>query len=229
MNSLLSLSTPIPLTLLLLLVCWPGSAEGPQRALPESPPDRSEADPGQLISAALASLPAEPSLESLEDAALHYLDAHPEAVARWLSAPRRAALLPEVRLVADFDQERDESLDRYQDDPDRWGADTDKDLGFQLSLTWRLSHLIYSPDQARTHSVLVDRAQRREGVLTTLIRAYYERRKLQVRLLVAPPGDPMAYLDLASRRDELTSLINALTGGVLQRHTSGNSGDLRRP
>ncbi|MCU0662857.1 MAG: hypothetical protein MUC50_11100 [Myxococcota bacterium] len=175
-------------------------------------------NPEALIERAVASLPREPSLETLEDAALTYLDAHPDAVRRLLHAPRRAALLPEVRLVANLNQERDESVDRYQDEPDRWGADSDHDLGFQLSATWRLDRLVYSPDQARAHAVLVDRAERREAVLSTLIRAYFERRKHQIRLLLNPPTDPLAYLDSKERIEELAALINALTGGALRRH-----------
>jgi hypothetical protein len=207
-----------------------------QNLVPQSgevqPPGETPApvvDAGALIARALSELPPEPRLEELSDAALRYLDAHPEAVARLLEAPRRAAILPELRLAADLGAQRDESLNRYQTKPDLWGADTDRDIALKLTLVWRLDRLVYSPDQARTHAVIVSRAERREAVLTTLVRAYFERRKLQLRLHISPPSDVVSYLEAHERIEELGALIDALTGGALRRHSLLQRGVPLRP
>jgi hypothetical protein len=131
---------------------------------------------------------------------------------------RWSAVLPVLKVTVEQDMERDESLDRYQDEPDRWGADTDKDLGFQASAQWNLPELIFNPDEVRVYSALANRASRREAVATVLVGYYFERRRLKVLALVAPEQDTAKALERAIRVEELTALIDALTGGLLSRN-----------
>jgi hypothetical protein len=178
----------------------------------------------QQVDAALAALDQEPSLAVLERAALRRAEADLASVRGWRRAPNRAALLPVLKLTAEKDMERDESLDRYQDEPDRWGADTDRDLGFQVSAQWRLGELVFSPDEVAVYRALADRAERREALLTVLVSHYFERRRLQLRQLLSPPADPLAALELGLKISELGAVIDALTGGLLSRNLSNRNG-----
>ncbi|MCP4601982.1 MAG: hypothetical protein GY847_15945 [Proteobacteria bacterium] len=169
------------------------------------------------IDTALEEFSHEPHLEELQRAALTYLDADRETAKRWRKAPRRAALLPAIKFVVDHDLERDESLDRYQDEPDRWGADSDRDLGFQVSAQWKLDELVFNSDEVRVWGALADRASRRETLLTVLVGYYFERRRLQLKELLAPPVNLAEMAETKLRIAELTASIDALTGGLLTR------------
>ncbi len=173
---------------------------------------------GMTIKEAVARLAGEPKLERLKSAALKLADADVEGARGWMQATHWAAVLPVVKFTAEHDMERDESLDRYQDEPDRWGADTDRDLGLQVSAQWNLGEIVFNPDEVRVYSALANRAARREALLSVLVSYYFERRKLQLMELVSPASDPMKALDKRMRIEELTSLIDALTGGLLSRY-----------
>jgi hypothetical protein len=172
-------------------------------------------DMERRIERAIALLGAEPSLADLERAALRLADADVDGADGWSSATNWSAVLPVVKVVAEHDMERDESLDRYQDEPDRWGADTDRDLGLQVSAQWNLPELIFNPDEVRVYSALANRASRREAVLTTLVGYYFERRRLQLAELLEPAADLASALERRMRIEELTAFIDALTGGRL--------------
>ena len=173
---------------------------------------------GMTIKEATARLAGEPRLERLKSAALRLADADVEGARGWMRATNWAAVLPVVKFTAEHDMERDESLDRYQDEPDRWGADTDRDLGLQVSAQWNLGEIVFNPDEVRVYGALANRAARREALLSVLVSYYFERRKLQLTELVSPATDSMKALDIRMRIEELTSLIDALTGGLLSRY-----------
>jgi hypothetical protein len=200
---------------LVLLLCAGARAE--ETAEPAADRTRG-ADARARIDRALESLAHEPSLRELERAALRLADADVEGADGWMGSANWSAVLPVVKLVAEHDLERDESLDRYQDEPDRWGADTDRDLGFQISAQWDLPELVFNPDEVRIYGALANRATRREALLTTLVGYYYERRRLQLAELLDPAPDLARELDRRLRIEELTAVIDALTGGALTRN-----------
>ena len=184
----------------------------------QAPLSKTSGAVGMTIREAVASLAGEPKLERLKSAALKLADADVEGARGWMRATNWAAVLPVVKFTAEHDMERDESLDRYQDEPDRWGADTDRDLGLQVSAQWNLGEIVFNPDEVRVYGALANRAARREALLSVLVSYYFERRKLQLTELVSPASDPMVALDKKMRIEELTSLIDALTGGLLTRY-----------
>ena len=193
-----------------ILLSWPARA---QIQLPKT-----GGAMGMTIKEAIARLDGEPKLERLKSAALKLADADVEGARGWMRATNWAAVLPVVKFTAEHDMERDESIDRYQDEPDRWGADTDRDLGLQVSAQWNLGEIVFNPDEVRVYGALANRAARREALLSVLVSYYFERRKLQLTELLSPASDPMAVLEVKMRIEELTSLIDALTGGLLSRY-----------
>jgi hypothetical protein len=194
---------------------WAQEAPAPA---PANAPRADDAAVGDSIDRALDRLAGEPSLRELERAALRLADADVEGADGWMASANWSAVLPVVKLVAEHDLERDESLDRYQDEPDRWGADTDRDLGFQVSAQWNLPELVFNPDEVRIYGALANRATRREALLTTLVGYYFERRRLQLAELLEPAPDLARRLERQMRIEELTAVIDALTGGLLTRN-----------
>ena len=75
--------------------------------------------------------------------------------------------------------------------------------------TWDLPRLVFNSEVLDVASL----AGLMQGVLKEATRLYYMRRRLQVDLLLSPPSDPATLLSKQMRLDELTSLIDAITGG----------------
>ncbi|MCK9463881.1 MAG: hypothetical protein M0R80_30050 [Proteobacteria bacterium] len=198
-----------------------GSSAGAEEAGPEPPPMR-------RVEEALVLLPDEPSLAALERAALRRADADAESVRRLPASVHAAAALPAIKLSVDRDVGRDESLDRYQDEPDRWGADTDRGIGLSASAEWKLNELVFDPDEVRVYDLLGDRADRREALLTMLVGAYFERRQLLLTELLLPATTAEEAIARRIRIDELTAVIDALTGGLLSRNLKRRSVDAGR-
>jgi len=199
--------------------------------------DTDDADAGEretaaghraAIERALARLDGEPSLGDLQRAALRVADADPERARKWRRTPNLSHVLPRFKATTDYKIERDESLIRYQEKPDRWGADSDHDLKLQFSAQWELSRLVFNPDEVRVYGALANRAQRRENLLATLVGYYYERRKLQLAEIIDPPSEMADIIELRMRIDELTAIIDALTGGLLSSTLEPSSRKKRR-
>ena len=56
-------------------------------------------------------------------------------------------------------------------------------------------------------------AQLRDDIVNEVTRTYFERRRLQVKLLTNPPANQQMVLEQELRLQELTALIDGLTGG----------------
>jgi len=195
----------------------PVSSAPPPASLPALSPAPDPAALAGRIDRALAGLEGEPSLAALQRAALRRADADRDGARNWQRSVRWSASLPILKLVAEHDLERDEALDRYQDEPDRWGADTDRDYGFQISAQWNLAELVFNPDEVRVYGALASRASRREALLTVVVGYYFERRRLQLLEALDPAPDLAGLLERRMRIDELTAALDALTGGMLSR------------
>lgn len=169
----------------------------------------------QRLTHALKKLEHEPSVDAVIAAALKYGQANIETGRIWQRHVKRAPLLPTLKVSLGYDLERDESLDRYQNQPDRWGADTDNDLGFQVTAQWELDKLIFNPDELKVYNARADRAQRREAIISLIVGYYFERRRLQLLEAVQPETDLEKQIARQIRLKELTVVIDALTGGVL--------------
>jgi hypothetical protein len=197
----------------------PDAAEKEQPTDAQLPPG----EPMRLVDEALEKIAGEPSLEELEQAALERAEADAGSVAHLKRTVHGAAALPTIKVTVDRDESRAENLDRYQDDPDRWGADTDRGLGIGVSAEWKLGELVFDADEVRVHDLLGDRADRREALLTLLVGYYFERRRLLLTELLAPAATPDEAIERRIRIDELSAVIDALTGGLLSRNLKRKS------
>ena len=60
--------------------------------------------------------------------------------------------------------------------------------------------------------------QLRNDIVDEVTRTYFERRRLQISLLIDPPSDQPKTLEKELRLQELTALIDGLTGGYFSDH-----------
>lgn len=145
----------------------------------------------------------EPTIVEVQRAAIKYAEVHPNKIRNWRRQAQMKALLPEFNLDYDKTVTYDTGTDRYYVGPKDWG------FGFK----WDISELIFSDDQTNIDVRSRLMVQLRDDILDDVTRLYYERRRLQVEMMMSPPKSERARYDKLLRLEELTAGIDALTGG----------------
>lgn len=172
------------------------------------------------VAEVMAEFSVEPTAQQVQGMAMDYTKTHPELVEGWLRSSRSAYLLPKVNLK--YKKELDYSdTNRYEEDIDNPGtyfpydysdrADNDDD--FEVKLEWRLDKLVISSERIRVINESQDIVKLRDKVLDEVTRLYFDRRRLQVEMLLDPPTALQKQLENELRLQELSANIDAFTGG----------------
>lgn len=172
----------------------------------------------------LARFEHEPSVHQVQRWAAHHVRAEPGRVDAWLQETRRAAALPEVWVRYRHTLDRDRSFDAHAvdglvDGPTEpmftalESAGRAGEAQVTVQARWNLQGLATSSERLRMLAVAQDFAELRQEVQLEANALYFERRRLQVRMLLAPKADPLgrAHDSLALR--QLGADLDALTGG----------------
>jgi hypothetical protein len=123
----------------------------------------------------------------------------------------------------DFGIDRDRSRSAHFDEgtfPKFQIVETeDRDTGVDLSINWELGDLIWNDDQTSIDVRSKLMVQLRNDIVDEVTRLYFERRRIQVTLLARPQDDSQQILEQELRVQELTALIDGLTGGYFSKRT----------
>lgn len=183
------------------------------------PPKANAPIVGESVHDILRHFDREPSIRLVQDAAIRYAEVHPEKIEAWRKAAMRKAFLPTLSFKTDGSKNQNVDLDRGgTNDPDQFiMGPAEKSIDWSVGASWDLGELVWNNDQTSidTRSKLM--AELRDDVLTEVTHLYYERRRLQVDLLLAPPKDTALSIEKNLKLEELTANIDALTGGFLTR------------
>ena len=173
----------------------------------------------------LAEFRGEPSVQDVQTWGEVYAHTSPEMVDRWLRQSRLFGALPDR---ADVKVENHSQYDvGYKYNPNDGLVDganepmydylTDAGKGADLyvwgELRWKLSTLVMSSERIRVISEVQDIVKLRDKVLDEVTTTYFERRRLQVEMLLNPKADLRGQVIDELRLMELTANIDALTGG----------------
>jgi len=163
---------------------------------------------------------SEPTIEEIREAAVAYAEVSPEKINGWREAAAKRAWMPD--LTFRYDKGRALHNDAYYYSGEYVDDTTsrDKDSGWYISLTWELGELIWNNDQTSIDSRSKLMVELRDDVLNEVTRLYFERRKLQIEMLLAAPVDIRGMIDKDLRLQELTAGIDALTGSYLSKRLS---------
>ncbi len=153
----------------------------------------------------------EPTIQEVQEAALRYAEViHPENIDALRKNARLKALLPDISIDYDKTIQAGGTGSHFGDfvvGPRDWG----------LSLSWDMGDLIFSEQIRLIDSNVRLMVQLRDDILNEVTRLYYERRKLQIELILIPAQTPHDKLTTTLRLEELTANIDALTGGYFSR------------
>ncbi len=205
-----------------LTTLWAATRKGVFKTVPAMQDAGTE---GRGISAAeiLSEFRHEPSIEEIREAAIIYAEVQPEKIRKWRKAAASRAWLPDLKVAYDNDKDWQSSYyyysGKYVDDDITEG----KDKGWAISVTWELGDLIWNNAQTSidTRSKLM--VQLRDDVLNEVTRLYFERRRLQIELLIYPPSGIRERIEKELRLEELTANIDALTGSYLSKRVGRTS------
>lgn len=161
----------------------------------------------------LQDFPHEPTIGQVQAAAIRYAEVHPDKIRHWRRLAALQALLPSLSFGLDRDHARNVHYDEGAFPNFQVIETTDRDAGFDVSVSWDFGELIWNNDQTSidTRSKLM--VELREDIVDTVTRTYFERRRLQTRLLLQPLPEAEAALEQELRLAELTALLDGLTGG----------------
>jgi hypothetical protein len=164
----------------------------------------------------------DPPIVEVQRAALAYVELRPAEIERLRLGVERRGWLPvvDLRLAADRENAlvhgRDETFTSgdYRELHDR-ARDRHRDYGAQLTLSWDLGDLAYSPDAIDVSKEAREVIELRDDVLDEVNQLYYERRRALLELEAAQ--DPREAERLRLRAEELAAGLDAWTGGWFAR------------
>jgi hypothetical protein len=182
---------------------------------------KSYSSPAQV----LAEFDDEPDVQQVQQWASDYAKVSPGNVDRWLAASKTFAALPqltvEYRMKDDWNQDFDylnadgvEPLPGEDTEALLTDADSGQDRQYYVRARWDLDQLVMSSERIRVINEAQDIAKLRDKVLSEVTRLYFERRRVQVEMLLSPKRDTMGQVKQQLRLMELTASVDALTGGA---------------
>jgi photosystem II stability/assembly factor-like uncharacterized protein len=160
----------------------------------------------------------EPAYKELQQAAIRFCDVSPEKIKSWQRDSRIKAIIPKFSFG--YDKHISNNYEIYTSATKDYVATGPDDVykAVSASVSWDIGNLIWSDDQTNIDVRSRLMVQLRNDILDDLRRAYYERKRVQYELITNPPNEPKARLDKELRLQELTNLIDDLTGNYLSEH-----------
>ena len=160
----------------------------------------------------------EPTFKDIQQAAIKFCDVSPKKIQSWQRDSRLRSLVPKVSVG--FDNHRSSNQEIYTSANTNYVSVGPDDFykAVDVSVSWDVSQLIWSDSQPNIDVRSRLNTQLRNDILDDLRRAYYERKRLQIELIMSPPKDPRSRIDRELRLQELTQSIDDLTGNYLSEH-----------
>ncbi|MCB9556282.1 MAG: hypothetical protein H6707_09290 [Deltaproteobacteria bacterium] len=166
----------------------------------------------------LARFHHEPSVQQVQREAVKYYQVSPERIMSLRKGAQLKALVPTIS--GEFATELTHSL-RNMDDGLYIGALPFKEdetinadrTGFRVQASWVLDRLVFNAEVLDVQSLIGIL----DGVVREVTTIYYIRRRLQIDMILRPPRDLATRISQRIRIEELTGLLDAMTGGYMSR------------
>lgn len=177
------------------------------------------------VSAQLTKLKREPSVRNVQEAALEYFRVNQDQIDSMRTRAKYKALAPVLEVSGGYTSSQLDDLNfnasegfglaAWQDGTtEPWIVRGSGGMGWNIraKMTLNLPRLVFNPEELDVASL----AGLVEGILKESTRLYYMRRRLQVDMILKPPTDQATLLSKQLRIEELTAMLDAMTGGWYQ-------------
>jgi hypothetical protein len=198
MEEMLMRNVPFYAVLLVWPLLCPSSAEA-QRKITEAQ--------------VMARFEHEPTVQDVQRAAIRYYMVNPERIRSLRRNARLKALMPTVsggfsNSLSTSKRNMDDGL-YIQALPFKEHELVNGDsMGFSVSATWNLDRLVFNAEVLDVQSLIGIL----DGVVREVTTVYYIRRRLQIDMVLRPPQDLASKISQQIRVEELTGLLDAMTG-----------------
>lgn len=161
---------------------------------------------------------SEPTVRDVHKAAVRYALVTQGRITSLFSRARFAGWLPEFRFRYNRNIDDDRTtVFPTSTTPILTSQATDLDHRFEFRATWDLDKLIFNQEELRVYRELKKLIELRVDVMKEVTKLYYERRRLQVDLVLRPPRTLLERVRRMLRLQELSADLDALTGGYFSR------------
>jgi hypothetical protein len=163
-------------------------------------------------------LKREPKAPDVVKMALDYYRVSPAAMDSVRSAARTRALMPVLSGFVTYDSVGSASASATTiTNPANVVVNNAQSItAINGGLAWDFRELIFNPTEVQTYAVV----PMQRDIMLEVVRTYYLRRQLQIRLALKPPADPLALATLELRVEEYTGILTSMTGGSFLRVAS---------
>jgi len=161
----------------------------------------------------------EPTVQQVQDKAIRYYQVHPSHIRRLRRNATLKALVPSIS--GEFSNDLT-TLKRLMDDGlypnlppgykenERVNGDS---MGWRIQASWALDRLVFNAEVLDVQSLIGIL----DGVVREVTTIYYIRRRLQIDMILRPPTDLATRISQRIRIEELTGLLDAMTGNFMTR------------
>ena len=176
----------------------------------------------------LAHFKSEPTVQQVQDAAIRYYQVHPDRIRSLRTNAQLKALVPTIsggfsNYLTTNKRKLADGL--YLALPFKEDEQVNGDSrGFSISATWSLDRLVFNAEVLDVQSLIGIL----DGVVREVTTVYYIRRRLQIDTLLRPPTDLASKISNNIRIEELTGLIDAMTGGFMSKEIKKRSSPAKR-
>lgn len=167
----------------------------------------------EVVRKVLMRFAAEPTIREVQERAVAWVQVHPEIADSWRARARFNALAPRLTTTGQGTLDDDLRVVEQAGEADVEAKTNNSTGRLTVGVTWELDRLIFEPQEMAVAREAVRTANLRDRLLEEVTRRYFERRRLQVDLELAPPIDLGDRVRKELRLMELTADIDAFTGG----------------
>ncbi|MCA9669461.1 MAG: hypothetical protein KC503_27890 [Myxococcales bacterium] len=166
----------------------------------------------------LAKFAHEPTVQQVQDKAIRYYQVHPDRILSLRRNAQLKALVPSIS--GEFSNSISNTYRRMDDglyvqglggiakEDEKINGDR---IGFRVQASWALDRLVFNAEVLDVQSLIGIL----DGVVREVTTVYYIRRRLQIDMILRPPKSLATKISQRIRVEELTGLLDAMTGGYM--------------
>lgn len=174
----------------------------------------------------LARFKHEPTVREMQKVAIRYALVNQDRIANLFVRARFAGWLPEFRARYNYNTDDDRTTSfPTPTSPILTSQATDLDHRFEFRATWSLDELVFNRNELSVYRELKRLVELRTDILKEITKLYFERRRLQVDLILNPPRSLLNRVRRMLRLQELSADLDGLTGGYFSRRLKASGHD----
>ena len=155
----------------------------------------------------------EPPVREVQEAAMAYALVADDVLNGYQRSAKWTKALPRTRVRYREDRDDNVGVSVNEVGERDLALDDDHNTNYEVQLEWRLDELLMGPTRIQAIRESSRLVQLRDDILDEVTKVYFDRRRVQLDLLMNPPNDPKARAAKDLRLEELTANLDALTGG----------------